>query len=142
MIWRWFYDSKNYLVEIIDNQYQRTKKYIYPYYFIPILAEHTGCRLEELCMMKTEDIVKVGKVWVYKIKETGDYGDEETKVNWVKWKRCSSPLDPDRYNRFSGLCEIHKRKGSWKGILWVTLKLKKEELSKKCREILQWQILS
>ena len=31
-------------------------------------------------MMKTEDIVKVGKVWVYKIKETGDYGDEETKV--------------------------------------------------------------
>ena len=31
-------------------------------------------------MMKTEDIVKVGKVWVYKIKEKGDYGDEETKV--------------------------------------------------------------
>ena len=56
------------------------KKYIYPYYFIPILAVHTGCRLEELCMMKTEDIVKVGKIWVYRIKETGDYGDEETKV--------------------------------------------------------------
>ena len=74
------FDPKNYLSEIIDNQYQRTKKYIYPYYFIPILAVHTGCRLEELCMMKTEDIVKVGKVWVYKIKETGDYGDEETKV--------------------------------------------------------------
>ena len=74
------FDPKNYLSEIIDNQYQRTKKYIYPYYFIPILAVHTGCRLEELCMMKTEDIVKVGKVWVYKIKEKGDYGDEETKV--------------------------------------------------------------
>ena len=74
------FDPKNYLSEIFDNQYQRTKKYIYPYYFIPILAVHTGCRLEELCMMKTEDIVKVGKIWVYRIKETGDYGDEETKV--------------------------------------------------------------
>ena len=30
--------------------------------------------------MKTDDIVKVGKVWVYKINETGDYGNEETKV--------------------------------------------------------------
>ena len=106
------FDPKNYLSEIFDNQYQRTKKYIYPYYFIPILAVHTGCRLEELCMMKTEDIVKVGKIWVYRIKETGDYGDEETKVKTESSKRYSSSLDPHRYNRFSGLCEIHKREGS------------------------------
>ena len=26
------FDPKNYLSEIIDNQYQRTNKYIYPYY--------------------------------------------------------------------------------------------------------------
>ena len=54
--------TKDDMKVIFDNQYQRTKKYIYPYYFIPILAVHTGCRLEELCMMKTEDIVKVGKI--------------------------------------------------------------------------------
>ena len=74
------FDPKNYLTQIFESKSSRTSKYVYPYYFVPILAVHTGCRLEELCMMKTEDIVKVGKVWVYKIKETGDYGNEETKV--------------------------------------------------------------
>ena len=39
------FDPKNYLSEIIDNQYQKPKKYIFAYYFIPILAVHTGCRL-------------------------------------------------------------------------------------------------
>ena len=36
------FNPNNYLGEIIDNQYQRTKKFIYPYYFVPILAVHTG----------------------------------------------------------------------------------------------------
>ena len=31
-------------------------------------------------MMKTEDIRKVGKIWVYSIREQGEYGVEDTKV--------------------------------------------------------------
>ena len=87
------FNPNNYLGEIIDNQYQRTKKFIYPYYFVPILAVHTGCRLEELCMMKTEDIIKVGNIWVYRLRETGEYGDEETKVKTQSSER-DVPLHP------------------------------------------------
>ena len=87
------FNPNNYLGEIIDNQYQRTKKFIYPYYFVPILAVHTGCRLEELCMMKTEDIIKVGNIWVYRLRETGGYGEEETKVKTQSSER-DVPLHP------------------------------------------------
>ena len=55
------FDPKNYLTEIFESRSSRTSKYVYPYYFVPILAVHTGCRLEELCMMKTADIMRVEK---------------------------------------------------------------------------------
>lgn len=87
------FKPKNYLGEIFDNIYERTKKFVYPYYFIPILAVHTGCRLEELCMMKIEDIKKVGKIWVYSIREQGDYGDEQTRVKTLSSER-DIPLHP------------------------------------------------
>ena len=87
------FNPDNYLGEIFDNKYQRTKNFIYPYYFIPILAVHTGCRLEEICMIKTEDIVRVGKIWVYRLRETGEYGDEETKVKTQSSER-DVPLHP------------------------------------------------
>ena len=87
------FNPDNYLGEIFDNKYQRTKNFIYPYYFIPILAVHTGCRLEEICMIKTEDIVRIGKIWVYRLRETGEYGDEETKVKTQSSER-DVPLHP------------------------------------------------
>ncbi len=68
---------KTYLPAIFENPLSRIK---YPYYFIPILAEFTGCRLEEICMMREKDIVKINNVWFYHIREDGEYGNEETKV--------------------------------------------------------------
>ena len=87
------FDPKNYLTQIFESKSSRTSKYVYPYYFVPILAVHTGCRLEELCMMKTEDIRKVGKIWVYSIREQGEYGVEDTKVKTSSSER-DVPLHP------------------------------------------------
>ena len=71
------FNPKTYLPAIFENPLSRIK---YPYYFIPILAVFTGCRLEEICMMRVKDIVKINGVWVYHIREDGEYGNEETKV--------------------------------------------------------------
>ena len=71
------FHPKNYLPFIFENPLTKIK---YPYYFIPILGCLTGCRLEELCMMRVKDIIKVNDVWVYRIREEGEYGEEETKV--------------------------------------------------------------
>jgi integrase len=72
------FHHKTYLPYIFDNIYHKKNKL--SYYFIPILGCITSCRLEELCMMRVKDIIKVNDVWVYRIREEGEYGEEETKV--------------------------------------------------------------
>ena len=71
------FHHKNYLPFIFENPFTKIK---FPYYWIPILGCLTGCRLEEICMMRVKDIIKVNGVWVYRIMEEGEYGEEETKV--------------------------------------------------------------
>ena len=71
------FDKDNYLLSIFGNSFSTIQ---YPYYFIPILASMMGARLEELCMMRVKDIMKVSGVWVYRIREEGEYGEEETRV--------------------------------------------------------------
>ena len=71
------FHHKNYLPYIFENPFSKIK---YPYYWVPILGCLTGCRLEEICMMRVKDIIKVNGVWVYRIVEEGEYGEEETKV--------------------------------------------------------------
>ena len=73
---RLIFNPKTYLPFIFNNPTGRETNIHYPYYFIPILAVLTGCRLEELCMMRVKDIVKVNGVWVYRIREDG----AETRV--------------------------------------------------------------
>ncbi len=74
------FNPKTYLPSIFKNVTGRDNTIQLPYFFIPILAVHTGCRLEELCQMRVNDIVKEKDVWVYRIKEEGEYGNEETRV--------------------------------------------------------------
>ena len=71
------FHHKNYLPYIFENSFSKIE---YPYYWVPILGCLTGCRLEEICMMRTKDIIKINGVWVYRIREEGEYGEEETKV--------------------------------------------------------------
>ena len=71
------FHHKNYLPFIFENPFTKIK---FPYYWIPILGCLTGCRLEEICMMRVKDIIKINGVWVYRIVEEGEYGEEETKV--------------------------------------------------------------
>jgi len=54
------FHHRNYLPYIFENQFH--KKVIYPYYWVPILGCLTGCRLEELCMMRCSSIIKVNGV--------------------------------------------------------------------------------
>ena len=77
---RHIFNYKNYLPAIFNYPTGRKTTIQYPYYWIPIIATHTGCRLEEICMMRCKDLRKEKGVWVYSIREEGDYGDEETKV--------------------------------------------------------------
>ena len=72
------FNPRTYLTYIFENIYHKNNKL--SYYFIPILGCLTGCRLEELCMMRVKDIIKVDGVWVYRIREEGEYGKEETTV--------------------------------------------------------------
>ena len=73
---RLIFNHKTYLPAIFDNPTGRDNTIQYPYFFIPILAIFTGCRLEELCQMRVSEILKVKNVWVYRIREVGEYGDE------------------------------------------------------------------
>ena len=70
------FHHRNYLPYIFENQFH--KKVKYPYYWVPILGCLTGCRLEELCMMRCSSIIKVNGVWIFRIREEGEYGDEKT----------------------------------------------------------------
>ena len=54
---RLVFNPKTYLPAIFDNPTGRENNIHYPYYWIPILAILTGCRLEELCMMRCKDSV-------------------------------------------------------------------------------------
>jgi integrase len=74
------FNHKNYLPAIFENTTYSSHSMRLPYYFIPLLAIFTGCRLEEICMMRTKDIVRVKNIWIYRIREEGQYGEEETRV--------------------------------------------------------------
>ena len=77
---RHIFNPKTYLPAIFDNPTGRKTNIHYPYYWIPILAVLTGCRLEELCMMRVEDIVGMKGVWVYRIRE--DNGNTRVKNSY------------------------------------------------------------
>jgi len=88
------FNPKTYLPAIFNNPTGRTNTIQYPNYFTPIFAVFTGCRLEEICMMRVKDIIKVSGVWVYRIREEGEYGEEETRVKNPYSER-DIPLHPE-----------------------------------------------
>ena len=81
------FNPKTYLPAVFDNPTGRKNTIQYPHYFVPILGVFTGCRLEELCMMRRKDITKVNGLWLYRIREEGEYGDEETTVKTASSER-------------------------------------------------------
>jgi integrase len=81
------FNPKTYLPAVFDNPTGRKNTIQYPHYFVPILGVFTGCRLEELCMMRCKDITKVNGLWLYRIREEGEYGDEETTVKTASSER-------------------------------------------------------
>ena len=84
------FDHKFYLPEIFENPYHKIH---YPYYWIPIFSCLSGCRIEEICMMRPKDVLKVKDVWVYRIREEGEYTEEVTKVKSPYSER-DIPLHP------------------------------------------------
>jgi len=81
------FNPKTYLSAIFDNPTGRDNTIQYPNYFIPIIAVFTGCRLEEICMMRVKNIIKVKDVWIYRIREEGEYGEEESTVKTASSER-------------------------------------------------------
>ena len=89
------FHHRNYLPSIFDTHGQSTIKY--PYYWIPIMAVLMGARLGEICMMRTKDLMKASGVWVYRIREEGEYGEEETRVKNPYSER-DIPIHPELEN--------------------------------------------
>ena len=88
------FNPTNYLPEIFENKYSRTKKFNFVYFFVPIIALLHGCRGNEITMMRTKDIVRVGNIWVYRIREEGEYMNEETTTKNPYSER-DIPLHPE-----------------------------------------------
>ena len=86
------FHHKNFLPSIFETNANQVIKY--PYYWIPILAILMGARLEEICQMRVTDIKKVSGIWIYRIREEGDYGSEVTKVKNPYSER-DIPLHPE-----------------------------------------------
>jgi integrase len=64
--------------------------HLHSYYFwLPILGLYTGCRLNELCQLRLDDIKEVGGVWVIDVNEQG-----EGKKLKNKPSRRNVPLHP------------------------------------------------
>ncbi|WP_146531811.1 tyrosine-type recombinase/integrase [Vibrio cyclitrophicus] len=67
-------DSKNHytdeqLRKIFSNDIFTKKTFKHHYqYWLPILAIHTGARLNELCQLYTDDITKIDGIWCIKIR--------------------------------------------------------------------------
>ena len=60
-------------------------------------------------MMRVKDIVKINGVWVYHIREDGEYGNEETKVK-APYSERILPLFLC-YNRYSWFYKICSENG-------------------------------
>ena len=84
------FNPKTFLPYIFENQFSKIQ---YPYYWVVILGVFTGCRIEEICMMRVKDVIKEYGVWVYKIREEGEYGEEETQVK-NSYSERTLPLHP------------------------------------------------
>ena len=57
----------------LNKLFKPRTKYKHPYYYwMPLLGYYTGCRIEELCQLHTDDIKKINGIWVFDINEDGD----------------------------------------------------------------------
>jgi len=65
--------SKDDLEKLILSEEYLKGTHSHPFCFwLPLLGMYTGCRLEELCQLHTEDIKQVDDIWVIDINNTGD----------------------------------------------------------------------
>ena len=99
-----------YIPFIFNNK--KHDKYRSPYYWVPIISSLTGCRVEEICQMETESIIKVNGVWIYRLRELGESEEENPKVKNLYSER-DIPLHDvlvDELN-FIGFVKRKKSKG-------------------------------
>ena len=110
------FHHKNFLPSIFETNANQIIKY--PYYWIPILACLMGARLEEICQMRVTDVKKVNGIWVYRIREEGDYGSEVTKVKNPYSER-DIPLHPELIDTLNFLQYVnHIKKLKQERVFW------------------------
>jgi integrase len=110
------FHHKNFLPSIFETNANQIIKY--PYYWIPILACLMGARLEEICQMRVTDVKKVNGIWVYRIREEGDYGSEVTKVKNPYSER-DIPLHPELIDTLNFLQYVnHIKKMKQERVFW------------------------
>ena len=110
------FHHKNFLPSIFETNANQIIKF--PYYWIPILACLMGARLEEICQMRVTDVKKVNGIWVYRIREEGDYGSEVTKVKNPYSER-DIPLHPELIDTLNFLQYVnHIKKLKQERVFW------------------------
>ena len=73
------FDTTPFLNNTIRNPHRRNKL---ASYFVPIIAIHTGMRLEEICQLRLEDVYKEGTVDIFRVTIS-----KETKLKTVTSQR-------------------------------------------------------
>jgi integrase len=69
------------LVKLFHSKAYDEDRHKHSYYFwLPILGLFTGCRLNELCQLHTDDIKEVEGVWVIDVNEDGEGKKVKTKA--------------------------------------------------------------
>jgi integrase len=110
------FHQKNFLPAVFEAHGKQTIKY--PYFFTPILASLMGARLEEICQMRVKDIMRVDGIWVYRIREEGKYGEEETKVKNPYSER-DIPLHPELIDTLNFVQYVkHVKKLGHERVFW------------------------
>ena len=115
------FHHKNYLPAIFEGNANVTIKF--PYYWIPILSCMCGARLEELCQMRVEDIIKVEGIWVYRLREIGKYNEEETRVKNPYSER-DIPIHPELIDTLKFIQYVkHVKKLGHERVFWELPKI-------------------
>jgi len=67
----------------LDKLFKHRDKYKHPYYYwAPLIARYTACRIEEICQLATENVKQQNGIWVLDIN-----GDDGRKLKTLSSKR-------------------------------------------------------
>lgn len=112
-----------------DKIYQTNTPKIKYQYFVPIISLYTSCRLQEICQLKVDDVIRIGDIFAINVKS-----DEEKSLKTVNSERFV-PIHNELIScGFLKYVEALKEKGE----VYLFPELKNEDNATKSRRVSKW----